>query len=77
MKKYSRDDQRTMARWALDCAERVLPIFEVVRTGDVRPRRAIETGREWVSTGEFSTAVIRKASLDAHAAGQAVATAHA
>src|SRR3954452_18691424 len=92
MKKYSRDDQRTMARWALDCAERVLPIFEVVRPGDVRPRRAIEIGREWVSTGEFSMAVIRTASLDAHAAakeatdpaaiaaahaaGQAVATAH-
>lgn len=92
MKKYSRDDQRTMARWALDCAERVLPIFEVVRPGDVRPRQAIQTGREWVSTGEFSMAVIRKASLDAHAAakettdpaavaaahaaGQAVATAH-
>jgi hypothetical protein len=92
MKKYSRDDQRAMARWALDCAERVLPIFEVVRPGDVRPRRAIEIGREWVSTGEFSMAVIRTASLDAHAAakettdpaaiaaahaaGQAVATAH-
>jgi hypothetical protein len=92
MKKYSRDDQRTMARWALDCAERVLPIFEVVRPGDVRPRQAIQTGRDWVSTGEFSMAVIRKASLDAHAAakettdpaavaaaraaGQAVATAH-
>lgn len=92
MKKYSRDDQRTMATWALDCAERVLPIFEEVRTGDPRPRLAIETGREWVSTGRFSMAVIRKASLDAHAAakdttdpaavaaahaaGQAVATAH-
>lgn len=92
MKKFSRDDQRTMARWALDCAERVLPIFEVVSPDDTRPRRAIETGRDWVSTGEFSMAVIRKASLDAHAAakdvtdpaaiaaahaaGQAVATAH-
>jgi len=92
MKKYSRDDQRMMAQWALDCAERVLPIFEVVRPDDTRPRRAIETGREWVSTAHFSMAVIRKASLDAHAAakettdpaavaaaraaGQAVATAH-
>jgi len=92
MKKYSRDDQRTMATWALDCAERVLPIFEEIRPGDPRPRRAIEIGREWVSTGEFSMAVIRTASLDAHAAakettdpvavaaahaaGQAVATAH-
>jgi len=47
MKKYSRDDQRMMAQWALDCAARVLPIFEVVRPGDARPRRAIETGREW------------------------------
>lgn len=92
MKKYSRDDQRAMAKWALDCAERVLPIFEAVSRVDVRPRRAVDTGREWVTTGQFSMAVIRKASLDAHsaakqitdaaaiaaahAAGQAVATAH-
>jgi hypothetical protein len=92
MKKYSRDDQRAMAAWALDCADRVLPIFEAVRRGDVRPRQAIETGRRWVTTGRFTMGVIRKASLDAHsaakestdpavvaaahAAGQAVATAH-
>ncbi|WP_404351721.1 hypothetical protein LG324_03245 [Phycicoccus jejuensis] len=94
MKKYSRDDQRAMAIWALDCAGRVLNLFEDVAPGDSRPRAALEAGADWVRTGEFSMAVIRKASLDAHAAakdlkgrekaaceaahaaGQAVATAH-
>lgn len=52
-----------MATWALDCAERVLPTFEAVDPIDLRPRRAIETGRVWVSTGQISVAVIRKASL--------------
>jgi hypothetical protein len=28
MKKYSREDQKLMAAWAADCAERVLPFFE-------------------------------------------------
>jgi hypothetical protein len=93
VKKYSKDDQRAMAEWSLDCAERVLVLFESVRPDDDRPRAALSVGREWVETGEFSMAVIRRASLDAHAAakevkaslaacaaahaaGQAVATAH-
>jgi len=85
-------DHKTLATWALDCAERVLPYFEGRYPGDNRPRVAIETGRAWVKTGVFSMAVIRKAALDSHsaareadddaarsaarAAGQAVATAH-
>jgi hypothetical protein len=91
VKKYSRDDQRVIATWALDCAERVLALFEAARPDDDRPRAAIATGRTWVRTGEFSMPVIRNASLGAHAAakatndaaaaaahaaGQAVATAH-
>ena len=86
-------DQRTLAVWAIDCAERVLPWFEEKCPDDHRPRKAIETLQEWLRTGVFQMAVIRKASLDAHAAardvgddsparsaahaaGQAVATAH-
>ena len=92
MKKYSRDDQALLAEWALDCAERVLPLFERARPDDPRPRDAIRIGREWVATREFSMPVIRGTSLGAHAAandtddaaaaaaahaaGQAVATAH-
>ena len=92
-KKYSKEDQRLLAIWSLDCAEKVLPYFEAVSQTDERPRKALEIGREWVRTGVFAMAVIRKASLDAHAAakdvkehdaacfaahaaGQAVATAH-
>jgi hypothetical protein len=45
MKKYSRQDQMTMAAWAADCAERVLPLFEKAYPEDGRPRNAIETCR--------------------------------
>ncbi|WP_426130430.1 putative immunity protein [Pararhizobium sp. PWRC1-1] len=93
MKKYSKDDQVALAVWALDCAERVLPIFERNYPDDERPRNALKVGREWVCTRVFSMPAIRSASLSAHAsakdvkadqaaceaahaAGQAVATAH-
>jgi hypothetical protein len=92
-KKYSKEDQRSMATWAADCAERVLPFFEAAYPKDVRPRNAIEACRTWVRTGVFRMTDIRGASLAAHdaardakeddaacfaahAAGQAVATAH-
>ncbi|WP_067076929.1 putative immunity protein [Methanoculleus horonobensis] len=70
MKKYSRDNQTTMATWAADCAERVLPLFEAAYPEDDRPRSAIETGRTWVRTGVFRMAEIRGASLAAHAAAR-------
>jgi len=86
-------DHKTLAVWAIDCTERVLPYFEDKYPEDQRPRQAIETLQAWINTGVFRMAVIRKASLTshaaarevgednaarsaAHAAGQAVATAH-
>jgi hypothetical protein len=89
----SKTDHSTLALWAIDCAERVMPYFEEKYPQDQRPRQAIETLKTWIDTGIFKMAVIRKASLDshaaardvgednparsaAHAAGQAVATAH-
>ena len=91
-KKCEKADQKLMAAWAADCAERVLQLFEKVCPKDDRPRNAIAQCREWARTGVFSMAVIRGASLAAHAAareapneaarcaaraaGQAVATAH-
>lgn len=87
-----RPNQRVLAIWAADCAERTLPYFENKYPNDDRPRKAIETLREWIRTGIFNMKIIRKASLDAHAAakekeetdavfaahaaGQAVGTAH-
>ncbi len=70
MKKYSKEDQRSLAAWAADCAERVLPFFEKAYPEDDRPRKAIEACRTWVRTGVFKMADIRKASLAAHAAAR-------
>jgi Xaa-Pro aminopeptidase len=86
-----RADHVFLARWAADCAERVLYLF-TQHSSDVRPTRAVETARAWAN-GEIKTGVAMKASLAAHAAarqikdkaaiaaaraaGQAVATAHA
>jgi hypothetical protein len=86
-------DHKILAVWAIDCAERVMPYFEEKYPEDPRPRQALETLKTWINTGVFKMAVIRKASLAAHAAardvgednaarsaahaaGQAVATAH-
>jgi hypothetical protein len=70
MKKYDKQDQRLMAAWAADCAERVLPFFEEVYPKDNRPRKAIEACRTWVRSGVFKMADIRGASLAAHAAAR-------
>src|SRR5690606_10116154 len=65
-------DHKTLAVWAIDCAGRVLPYFEAAYPDDQRPRRALEALQAWIDTGEFHMAVIRKASLDAHAAAREV-----
>ena len=65
-------DQKTLAVWAIDCAERVLPYFEDNYPQDHRPRTALETLQTWIETGVFKMAVIRKASLDSHAAAREV-----
>ena len=65
-------DQKTLAVWAIDCAERVLPYFEEKYPEDHRPRQALETLQTWINTGVFKMAVIRKASLDSHAAAREV-----
>jgi hypothetical protein len=65
-------DQKTLAIWAIDCAERVMPYFEQTYPDDQRPRHAIEALQAWLQTGVFTMAVIRKASLDAHAAARDV-----
>ena len=70
MKKYEKQDQRLLAAWAIDCAERVLPLFENAYPADDRPRQALEVGRAWIETGVFTLAAIRGASLAAHAAAR-------
>jgi hypothetical protein len=70
VKKYDKQDQRAMAIWAAECAERVISFFENAYPKDERPRKAIEACREWVGTEVFKMSVIRGASLSAHAAAR-------
>ena len=68
----NKTDQKTLAVWAIDCAERVMPYFEENYPEDPRPREAIETLQAWLETGVFKMAVVRKASLSSHAAARDV-----
>ncbi len=63
-------DHKTLAVWAIDCVERVLPYFEEQYPEDNRPRKAIEACREWVRTDVFKMANVRKVALAAHAAAR-------
>ena len=76
-KKYFLDvvketDKKTLAIWSIDCVKRVIQYFEEKYAEDNRPQEAIEELQKWIKTGKFSMKIIRKASLDAHAAAREV-----
>jgi hypothetical protein len=84
------EDHHRLALWAADCAEHVLPLFELERPGDGRPRHAIDMARAWTrgetswwdarSAGGHANAAARDlrgaARHAAYAAGQAGAVGH-
>lgn len=63
-------DHQALAAWAAECAERVLPLFEIEFPEDDRPRVAILKLREWARIGEFHMKDVRTASLNAHTAAR-------
>ncbi|MFJ3922160.1 putative immunity protein [Streptomyces sp. NPDC090022] len=63
------EDRRSLARWAGDCAERVLPLFEAAVADDARPREAIEGVRDFVRDGK-RTARLRSLAWAALAAAR-------
>lgn len=66
---------RALAVRAARDAEKVLPLFEAERPRDRRPRLAIDAIRGWgQGKRELGMAVVRKLSLDAHAAARACKT---
>ena len=67
--RLDKEDQRSLALWAADCAEHVLPFFEEKYPGDDRPRKAVEAGRAWVR-GEIACGGARAAAVAAHAAAR-------
>lgn len=66
----NRTDKKILTFWALDCAERVLPLFEEKYPDDPRPRDAVESGHAWIR-GEMRVGEVRKAAFSAHAAARA------
>src|SRR5690606_40455410 len=63
----SQAQHRSLMRWALNCAEHVLPLMP----DDVDPRlqQALDMGKKW-QAGEEPTGVAQKASVAAHAAAR-------
>lgn len=66
-------NEHIIAEWALDCAQHVLPFFELAVPDDSRPRLAILTGRLWLE-GEATDGEIREAADAAHAAARGAET---
>lgn len=67
----SDEDRRLVGRWAADCAERVLPLFEAKSPSDTRPRKAIEGSRAYARGGK-RTAQLRSLCMPAFAAAREV-----
>lgn len=67
------DDLRVVARYAVESAEQVLPLFETVHPEDARPRAAIDAA--WAfAHGEPRTRLQRVTALDAHRAAKDAAS---
>ena len=63
-------DHRSLALWATECAEHVLPYFDEEYPKHDRPRKAVEAGRAW-ARGEVKMSEARAAAAAAHAARDA------
>ena len=68
-KEIDKQNQKELALWAADCAERALSYFEEKYPEDNRPRQAIEAARAW-ARDEISVGEARKAAFAAHAAAR-------
>ncbi|MEJ7819948.1 MAG: putative immunity protein [Rubrobacteraceae bacterium] len=67
--RLDKQDHGSLALWATDCAEHVLPYFEEKYPKDDRPRKAIQAGRAW-ARGEIKMSEVRAAAIAAHAAAR-------
>lgn len=67
--RFDKEDHRSLALWAADCAEHVLPCFEEEYPQDIRPRNAVEAARAW-ARGEIAMREARAAAVAAHAAAR-------
>jgi hypothetical protein len=69
----SEDERRTVAAWAADCVERVLPLFEAEAPDDGRPRDGLARTRAF-ARGELGVADQIRVRFVAGAAARAVSS---
>lgn len=67
------EELRCVARYVVESAEEVLPVFEAVSPDDPRPRAAVDAAWEFVN-GARRTNLQRRTSLDAHRAAKEAPT---
>ncbi|WP_205823105.1 putative immunity protein [Microbacterium hydrothermale] len=65
------DELRAVARFASDCAEELLPVFETVAPNDLRPREAIIAARTFAG-GAARSNLQRTAAVASHRAAKSV-----
>lgn len=61
------EELQSLGKWAADCAERALSIYESIEKEDTRPRNAINGIRDFSNSGK-RTSHLRKLALDAYRA---------
>ena len=64
-KLVEKQKRRVLVKWAIECAEDILPIFENKFPKDNRPREALEAAKAWAS-GKIKIPVAKKAAHAAH-----------
>jgi hypothetical protein len=62
-----RQDHKTLVLWTIDCAKRMIELFEAAFPLDDRPRRAVEAAKKWA----FGIIKMPTAKQAAHAAHHA------
>jgi hypothetical protein len=67
-----RQKHRTLVLWVIDCAPRVLSIFESRYPEETRPRETLEAADAW-ARGEIKMPIAKRAAHAAHNAATAVA----
>lgn len=71
-KLIEKQKHRTLVLWSIECAERILQIFEEKHPQDKRPREAVEAAKAW-ACGKIKMPVAKKAAHATHNAATAVA----
>jgi len=67
----AQQDHKTLVLWTIDCANRMIPLFEGPFPRDDRPRMAVEAAKKW-AFGTLKMPIAKRAAHAAHHAATEV-----